>query len=702
MRPPRRSPSSLPPTLALFAALLPGFLLPTTAAAAAAGPAGPTDGTDVTVRVTGPRPAVRSTADPTRPPAADGSIGPDRPVEGAEVRLSTVRGEPRYESTLPTDADGRVRFEAVPDGTYWLFVEHPIYPALRIRDQRITRQTERIDLRLEAPEDGWAPVAGRVARNGDGMAGVEVSFSRHSPTGFQHYEAITGEDGDFAFPALPVGEYQVTWSPSDDPGYPRRHLPGALPVRGQGVNDLVLPLPRGVRLTGTVENLSTVPRERLSVSAGTLPDDAPRRSFAQGTLEPSGELELHGLEPGTWEILVRAHGREVREMVEIPEDAGPEMRLDAPIALPVGHDVVGTVFLDGEPLEGARIGLTSTGPEGATGLGAYEPSDAEGRFLLSGVPPGEYDLGVSLEEAGKIHHERVTIAAGSELVLDLRPPSVAGRLVDAVTGEPVSGGSLQVGYQGPGSDSSHSHPSSVTVHGDGRFHAGPLETGEWSFRFTAPGYVPTARRLDLPEGRRLDDLEVEMRPTAGLPVHVTMENGEVPSRVELVLFHHDWEERNREQPGSGGPVARWSARPAHDPEIFWPEAPPGRWVLEVRTGGGATASLPVEIAARVATHPVEVVLSTIGSLAAHVAGLEDEGASASADAHLSLTSTDGVVLGDDCRCWRGKRGYFYARNVPPGHYLATVTAADGRTWSAEVEIEPGEHAVAELKPDGPG
>lgn len=206
------------------------------------------------------------------------------------------------------------------------------------------------------------------------MAGVEVSFSRHSPTGFRHYEAVTGEDGGFAFPALPVGEYQVTWSPRDDPGYPRRHLPGALPVRGQGVSDLLLPLPRGVRLTGTVENLGTVPREWLSVSAGALPADAPRRSFAQGTLEPSGELELRGLEPGTWEVLVRAQGREVRETVEIPEDAGPEMRLEAPIVPPAGHDVPGTLFLDGEPLEGARIGLRSTGPEGATGLGAYEPT----------------------------------------------------------------------------------------------------------------------------------------------------------------------------------------------------------------------------------------------------------------------------------------------------------------------------------------
>jgi hypothetical protein len=696
MRSPRRPPSSVSTALALLGALLPSSLL--LPPAAAAGPAGTIETADVTVRVTGPRPAPPGASGATAP---NGSIGPDGPVEGAEVRLSTVRGEPRYESTLATGADGRVRFEAVPDGTYWLFVEHPIYPALRIHDQRITLETERIDLRLPAPADGWAPVAGRVVRDGEGVAGVEVSFSRHALSGYQHYEAVTGEDGGFAFPALPVGEYQVTWKPGDDSGYPRRHLPEALPVRGQSVTDIVLPLPRGVRLTGTVENLGTVPREWLSVSAGTLPADAPRRSFAQGTLDPGGAFELHGLEPGTWRILVKAQGREVRETVEIPEDAGPEMRLEAPIVLPVGHDVPGTVFLDGEPLEGARIDLTSAGPEGATGLGAYEPSDAGGRFVLSRIPPGEYNLGVSLPEAGKIHHERVTIAAGSKLVLDLRPPSVAGRLVDAVTGEPVSGGHLQVGYRGPGSYTSHSHPSWVTVDGDGSFHAGPLESGEWSFRFSAPGYVPTTRRLDLPEGRRLDGLEVEMHPTAGLPVHVTMENDEVPSRVELVLFHHDWEERNREQPGSGGPVAKWSESPGHDPDIFWKEAPAGRWVLEVRTEGGGTTSLPVEIAARVATQPVEVVLSTIGSLAAHVAELEDEGASASADAHLSLASTDGVVLGDDCRCWRGKRGYFYARNVPPGRYLATVTAADGRSWTAEVEIEPGERTAAELDANGP-
>jgi hypothetical protein len=93
-----------------------------------------------------------------------------------------------------------------------------------------------------------------------------------------------------------------------------------------------------------------------------------------------------------------------------------------------------------------------------------------------------------------------------------------------------------------------------------------------------------------------------------------------------------------------------------------------------------------------------VVLPPGGSLVVTVAEL----AAAPAEARLQLRGPDGRPyrgLG-----WQGdvvteppvRGGRAQASNLAPGVWTATVTAADGRSWSGTVNVGPGEIAELEL------
>jgi RNA polymerase sigma factor (sigma-70 family) len=116
------------------------------------------------------------------------------PVARAMVRLR----DGRYDQTLPSDADGRFAFEAVPRGRYKLGVRHGERGALELDDVDVLRpDAPGVTLVLR----GFAGLTGRVLAGGEPVAGLEISAQ---PDGSNDaYNAITDADGAFAFERLP-------------------------------------------------------------------------------------------------------------------------------------------------------------------------------------------------------------------------------------------------------------------------------------------------------------------------------------------------------------------------------------------------------------------------------------------------------------------------------------------------------------------
>lgn len=652
----------------------------------------PVEVTDVTVRVTGPVPG-RESDDPV-------------PIEGVNVRLRRDRVEPEYYSNRITDAEGRVRFEAVAEGSYSVVAESRLYPTGGLRDQWITLATEELAVRLEAPPGGWAPLSGRVARDGVGVAGVEVLVSPQDRSYSNSWLTDTGADGSFAFPHLPVGEYRVSWhagrEESDEgPRYPRRFLPSDLAVGPGGVDELELPLPWGVHVHGPVENLGP-PSDSGSYVVAYPVGDAERTSGpVRGML---AEDRFHGLllPPGAWKLFVNGRGRETVRTVEVPESAaieGGELELAMPLPpTPPGHTVRGTILRNGRPLEGVCVALLPRGASSVPrGMSYSEGSTGpDGRFTVLRAPAGEYQL--EIRGHFMFHEERITVDADLDLTLEARLASRTGRVVDAVTGEAVPGARVEAVHR---ASDEETQEHDLIVEDDGTFRILIVRPGRWHFTVNASGYSPARHWIALePSG---DDgagevFDLEVSPTAGLSLHVTMENGEVPGHVSLILRDPD----EPEPPGPSDwlipPGKSWSVYLAGDSVVVWKNAVAGLWQLEVRTEGGGLVTREVEIAERIAPPPLAIVLPTVGRLVATVPGLRLAEISDPSEIRFGLIDAEGEVLEIGCgECrWHDR---LYAEDLPPGLYVATLALPDGRTWSAEVDIEAGRNANVDLLPE---
>jgi RNA polymerase sigma-70 factor, ECF subfamily len=139
-------------------------------------------------------------------------------------------------------------------------------------------------------------------------------------------------------------------------------------------------------------------------------------------------------------------------------------------------------------------------------------TDAEGRFVLVGLPPGNYLVRTGrIQDALRGVRVREGLATGP---LDIRsnpprPPLISGRVIDAGTGEPVpcSVSSSFVDARGAQGVVRGSRTTS-----DGRFELSRLPVGEHTLLFRAKGYRPIkSGPYRLSGSGRVTELEITLR-----------------------------------------------------------------------------------------------------------------------------------------------------------------------------------------------
>jgi protocatechuate 3,4-dioxygenase beta subunit len=325
-------------------------------------------------------------------------------------------------------------------------------------------------------------------------------------------QGTTAADGTFQLDALPEGTVAL-WAFS-------ARGSAMEPEVATGREDVVLALDEGLSLAGRVVAESGAPLPGAKV---TLFHQTHSRYFTTST-GADGRFSFGPLPDGDYGLVASSPGL----MPALVPDAAYE-ELDG-IVLHPPRQLTGRVLLaDGTPAPGAEVRVS---PVSLTGV-----ADAEGRFALGPLPPGEYD--VFAERDGQHGFAHLSL---SEERPDAEATVYLGTLVHIEgvvldeAGQPIAEAIVTASseVEGPPFDDATTGP-------DGRFRLGPMAPGPYTFGVDAEGYralemhgvqvsaSPSPLSFTLPrayvlagtvtdtEGRPLADIEVEATRTAPSP-----------------------------------------------------------------------------------------------------------------------------------------------------------------------------------------
>lgn len=396
------------------------------------------------------------------------------PSQRVELVLTTPRGEPAakgwvqvellaehgrrrsWGAALEGGEQGRFRLDLPEPGRYRLGVSAPGWLGAKVPAFSLA-PSELRDLGVLALEPGASLEARLVdARTNQPVTGAEVSYGKAGLAALQALarqqtpRAISDRQGAFVLAGLPPGRAILT---VDHPAYARRRIAVVLQSNEERREPPIW-LDPGVRLEGVVQGFAERGGEGLSVGLFRL-DLGDALPEVEATTGAGGSFTFPGLSPASYRVVVRGAQPMLAQDLEVAPNLETQ-RVE--LLLPMAR-ISGRVLRQGLPVDGGALTLRprldpgrETGKvvvqmEGrrqaklvlGTGVGSYGAEiDAEGRFVLTGIPPGSYDLASNAAPASAWRIE-VPAAGLDELEIELSRPATRGRLLDSQTADGVSG-----------------------------------------------------------------------------------------------------------------------------------------------------------------------------------------------------------------------------------------------------------------------
>lgn len=579
-----------------------------------------------------------------------------RPLDG--VRVSA--GRP---GTL-SDAEGRFRLDGVAPGPTAVKAFHSHYGTLRKEIE-----AEMGDNWVELVYAEGHEVRGQVVdESGRPLAEAGLELAAEGRPGSPFYRARSRADGSFRIAPVARGEYQLA---AELPGWvsERRRT---LHVDDEDVEDVRVVLERAALVTGMVFGLDFDDLARVRVGA----EDG-RGASIRGRLDYTGAYEIRDLPPGDWVVRAVLGGgrRQVQERLEVPP-GGAELRRD--LRFEERFVLTGTVLLGGEPLPGALVSLT--GRELA--VEREVASDYQGRFEIEDLEPATYNLGVAHGRELVVANRDVKLDGNRDVVIDLVPARVSGRVVDAASGDPVAG--ALVALVRLSETGEETNALSAASGEDGAFDFPRAPPGRYRVSVQRDGYAAATWQLDLADGAARRDLELEVRPTAGAEIWLRLASGGVPRSADVTVLD-----------AGGGALLRESRPVEADGRLTLPKVPPGVFQLVIRSPGSAPRRVTLEVPG----DALRLVLEPAGLIDVRVPDL----VLSDAVATLELLGPDGrpfVSLdpyGMPTAAWRVVGGKARVEGVPGGRWSLRVTALDGQTWEGAVDAVSGAPVSVELR-----
>ncbi|MCG3135506.1 MAG: hypothetical protein HMLKMBBP_03165 [Planctomycetes bacterium] len=628
-----------------------------------------------------------------------------RPVAGAEVGVSAPsEGVMRLASqmfggswrTATTGADGAYRVGQVTEGEHEVFCEAPGMLRQQTKITLPPQGSATMDFRL-LPGHSVSGVV--LTPAGAPLADATVKVASPAPnTGNPMMQAFmpgpsksvkSGADGRFTADGLPDGPYAVTATAR---GYLEAKQEGVVP----GAADVSLTLGAASTIRGIVvaqdggapvANAAVIRRGGRAARGGfaaMMGGDPQVRAKADGT------FEITGLTAGSYTLTGRGDGFADSASQKVDVAAGA-VADGVRIELPPGASVSGRVTRksDGSPVASANVfvvrdrnqftqAMTSSQiVDPQTGEMTLPPgairarTDADGRFVLSGLTPGKTTLEVRTPDLSPLSMSGVDVPG------DVTAVMTEGGAVEGVVfgkdGRPAEGVvvMLQRGMMGAGG-------ATTTSGAAGRYRLERLVPGTYTAMITDPDSpmgFGSMKQASVRDGE-VTNLDLGKR-VPGRPIRGIVTRGDVPLADAAVVV-------------SGGTLGFTMVNADANGRFTVPDVAPGKYTVtaQVSAFGGGNQSVEVVVAADADPAEVRIALSAL-----RIEGVvvdEETGRSVGLAQVVLMSRRGGSAsnLADLMSRQRGQTfsaqdGTFVIDSVPAGTYDLKVTAGG----FAEAELQ---------------
>lgn len=499
---------------------------------------------------------------PVAPRPGDRTLGgtvtiDGRPLAGAPLLVHTYSDEMVSPIRTVTDAKGRYALKGLAPAQYAVTPDEG-WPRLRRSDPDRVEEPPAVDLRdagsatIDLAFTRPPRVSGRVLdADGKPVGGARVQTVVNArPTIEFATEPIarTAENGRFSLAAPPFS--------STDEAVLAVTLPGHSTVRSKpfvlrdAPVSIDVRLPRFETVTLRVIGAGKTPLEGARVAFARSDDTAAMRdpSFllmppydldAQ-TTNADGVVTLH-VEPASYDFAVDAKEHQVRTVAgrAIPRSTTIDIELDP------AFSIRGRVHRAGSGVAGVTVGIER---DRTRGRGTSAITDEKGFFEIGGLARGTYRIAIAKFE--ELVDEIVEAKAPSVIDVPLAPAgSIAGRVIDAATGSPVTPFAFSIEPLVQNERASRRGTASLQRGSDsaeGTFTA-TIPAGGYRVTARAAGYVTPEPIEVRVEARTTAAVELALGRGLAMTGRVTDETGAPLDGVDVVAISRETE-RERANP----------------------------------------------------------------------------------------------------------------------------------------------------------
>lgn len=462
------------------------------------------------------------------------------PLAGARVNTDASRRFTPIAAGAITDAKGAFTL-TVPPGNYELRVSRPGYGATST-DVNVAAGAS-VAKNLVATQ--LARVSGSVVdENKTAVAGTRIeagSVARESGMRMGRFRmaeqqyAFAGPDGTFVMRAEPDTDIQIE---ARKKGYPEARTPTMRLSPGERKAGVTLTIPLGLAVSGRVidKNGKPVSGAAIYATEARSGGNFVRRIMRTDTAEADNVVKTAAdgtfttrLKAASYSIRVKHEGYATKTLPTMTVAAGMQ---PVEVTLDPGVSLAGRVTRGGNGVADVTVQLFGEDNDSTEAKTA-----PDGSFRIDGLTPGQAMMNVEKEAEGVEQFRSVAIPSDN-LVIDVPVGgTVSGRVVDKESKNPVR--EFDAGYTavrgGGGMMIMGGGSSKHFTNDDGTFTLEHVTPGAMNITVTAPGYTQgRAQNINVEDGKRIADLEVQLEHGAHVTGRVTGPDGSPLSGVSVM------------------------------------------------------------------------------------------------------------------------------------------------------------------------